>query len=98
MSFAKLAHQNYKLENTKNSYYSLIWFVPFAILSALLGLERGLIKENPEQSMPSSNAKYYVQVGAYESKENAEKQLQKAKDAGVTDAFIRVVAQTNSRT
>ncbi len=56
------------------------------------------IKENPEQSKPSSNAKYYVQVGAYGSKENAEKQLQKAKDAGFTDAFIRVVAQTNSRT
>ena len=56
------------------------------------------IKENPEQSMPSSNAKYYVQVGAYESKENAEKQLQKAKDAGFADAFMRVVAQTNSRT
>ena len=47
------------------------------------------IKENPEQSMPSSNAKYYVQVGAYESKENVEKQLQKAKDAGFADAFIK---------
>ena len=34
-------------------------------------------------------AKYYVQVGAYSSKENAEKQLQKAKDAGFSDAFIK---------
>ena len=56
------------------------------------------IKEKPEQLKPSSNAKYYVQVGAYASKENAEKQLQKAKDAGFADAFMRVVAQTNSRT
>ena len=31
-------------------------------------------------------------------KENAEKQLQKTKDAGFADAFMRVVAQTNSRT
>ena len=56
------------------------------------------IKENQAQLKPSSNAKYYVQVGAYVQKENAEKQLQKAKDAGFADAFMRVVAQTNSRT
>ena len=48
------------------------------------------IKENPVQPKPSSSAKYYVQVGAYASKENAERQLQKAKDAGFADAFIRV--------
>lgn len=48
------------------------------------------IKENPVQPKPSSSAKYYVQVGAYAQKENAEKQLQKAKDAGFADAFIRV--------
>ena len=53
------------------------------------------IKENQAQSKLSSNAKYYVQVGAYAQKENAEKQLKKAKDAGFTDAFMRVVAQTN---
>lgn len=47
------------------------------------------VKENSEQSKPSSNAKYYVQVGAYASKENAEKQLQKAKDTGFSDAFIK---------
>ena len=48
------------------------------------------IKENTVHPKPSSSAKYYVQVGAYASKENAEKQLQKAKDAGFSDAFIRV--------
>ncbi|MEI3541393.1 MAG: SPOR domain-containing protein [Acutalibacteraceae bacterium] len=48
------------------------------------------------QSESDKKAKYYVQVGAYSSKENAEKQLQKAKDAGFADAFMRVVAQTNS--
>ena len=56
------------------------------------------IKENTAQLKPSSSAKYYVQVGAYTNKENAEKQLQKAKDAGFVDAFMRVGAQTNSRT
>ena len=56
------------------------------------------IKENSSQPEEDKKAKYYVQVGAYSSKENAEKQLQKAKDAGFADAFMRVVAQTNSRT
>ena len=56
------------------------------------------IKENSSQTESNKKAKYYVQVGAYSSKENAEKQLQKAKDAGFADAFMRVVAQTNSRT
>ena len=54
------------------------------------------IKENSSQTESNKKAKYYVQVGAYSSKENAEKQLQKAKDAGFADAFMRVVAQTNS--
>lgn len=54
------------------------------------------IKENISQSESDKKAKYYVQVGAYSSKENAEKQLQKAEDAGFADAFMRVVAQTNS--
>ena len=48
------------------------------------------IKANQAQLEPSSSAKYYVQVGAYAQKENAEKQLQKAKDAGFADAFTRV--------
>ena len=47
------------------------------------------IKENISQSESDKKAKYYVQVGAYSSKENAEKQLQKAKDAGFSDAFIK---------
>ena len=54
------------------------------------------IKENSSQPEEDKKAKYYVQVGAYSSKENAEKQLQKAEDAGFADAFMRVVAQTNS--
>ena len=48
-----------------------------------------LIKENSAQSKPSSITKYYVQVGVYANKENAEKQLQKAKDAGFADVFIK---------
>ena len=56
------------------------------------------IKENSSQPESGKEAKYYVQVGAYSSKENAEKQLQKAKDAGFADAFMHVAAQTNSRT
>ena len=47
------------------------------------------IKENISQSESDKKAKYYVQVGAYSSKENAEKQLQKAEDAGFSDAFIK---------
>ncbi len=47
------------------------------------------IKENSAQPAPSSNAKYYVQVGVYAQKENAEKQLQNAKNAGFSNAFIK---------
>ncbi|MFR1179577.1 MAG: SPOR domain-containing protein, partial [Bacilli bacterium] len=39
----------------------------------------------------------FVQVGAYSKRENAENQLQKAKDAGFVDAFLHAVSQTNSR-
>ena len=50
------------------------------------------IKENSEpQVTESTDAKYYVQVGAYRQKENAEKQLQKAKEAGFYDAFIKEI-------
>ena len=62
------------------------------------GILRTLGISIKKQSESDKKAKYYVQVGAYSSKENAEKQLQKAKDAGFADAFMRVVAQTNSRT
>ena len=55
-----------------------------------LGIE---VKENTEQNTPQNNSnkeeKYYVQVGAYAQKENAEKQLEDAKSAGFTDAFIK---------
>ncbi len=47
------------------------------------------VKENTAQNNSSNEAKYYVQVGAYSQKENAEKQLQSAKDAGFSDAFIK---------
>ena len=48
------------------------------------------IKENSEPQVTESTvAKYYVQIGAYSQKENAEKQLQKAKEAGFADAFIK---------
>ena len=48
------------------------------------------IKENSEEQVTeSADAKYYVQVGAYSQRENAEKQLQKARDAGFSDAFIK---------
>lgn len=50
------------------------------------------IKENSEsQVAKSADAKYYVQVGAYSQKENAEKQLEKAKNSGFTDAFIKEI-------
>lgn len=47
------------------------------------------IKENAVQSSNNQATKYYVQVGAYSQKENAEKQLQNAKDAGFSDSFIK---------
>lgn len=47
------------------------------------------IKEDLEQ--PDKKAKYFVQIGAYSERENAEKQLQKAKDAGFADAFIKEI-------
>lgn len=67
-----------------------------AYAKGILKTLRISIKENSSQTESDKKAKYYVQVGAYSSKENAEKQLQKAKDAGFADAFMRVVAQTNS--
>ena len=45
--------------------------------------------QNTQQNNSNSEAKYYVQVGAYLQKENAEKQLQNAKDTGFTGAFIK---------
>ena len=48
------------------------------------------IKENSPQPEEDKKAKYFVQIGAYSKRENAEKQLQKAKDTGFADAFMRV--------
>lgn len=46
--------------------------------------------ENKAQLAPAPEAKklYRVQIGAYSVRENAEKQLEKTKNAGFTDAFI----------
>ncbi len=41
---------------------------------------------NIQQNRSNSEAKYYVQAGAYSQKENAEKQLQKVKDSGFSCA------------
>ena len=50
------------------------------------------IKENSEPEVTEiTDAKYYIQIGAYSQKENAEKQLQKAKEAGFSDAFIKEI-------
>ena len=49
------------------------------------------IKENISQPEEDKKAKYFVQVGAYSKRENAENQLQKAKDAGFADAFIKEI-------
>ena len=49
------------------------------------------IKENSSQPETDKKAKYFVQIGAYSKQENAEKQLQKAKDASFTDAFIKEI-------
>lgn len=45
--------------------------------------------EVSKKQITSEKIKYYVQVGAYLEKENAEKQLEKAKSAGFVDAFIK---------
>ena len=51
------------------------------------------VKENTPQNTVQNNskseAKYYVQVGAYSQKENAERQLRNSKSAGFTNAFIK---------
>ena len=47
------------------------------------------VSKKISQNNSSDMAKYYVQVGAYSQKENAEKQLERAKTAGFNDAFIK---------
>ena len=48
------------------------------------------IKENSSQPESDKKAKYFVQVGAYSKRENAENQLQNAKNAGFSNAFMRL--------
>lgn len=61
------------------------------IAEGIVAVAGGTIEETskPSQQQNPSNAKYYVQVGAYSQKENAEKQLQEARNAGFSDAFIK---------
>ena len=61
------------------------------IAEGVVAVAGGSIQETsqPQQQDNSSDKKYYVQVGAYTQKENAEKQLQRAKDTGFSDAFIK---------
>lgn len=61
------------------------------IAKGIVAVAGGSIQEanQPAQQNNSSGAKYYVQVGAYSQKENADKQLQNAKNAGFDDAFIK---------
>ena len=49
------------------------------------------IKENSSQPKSDKKAKYFVQISAYSKRENAENQLQNAKNAGFTDAFIKEI-------
>ena len=58
----------------------------------LYDLHGQIAKEvNNQLNPPASNVIYKVQIGAFSKKENAEKQLEKAKKAGFTDAVITAV-------
>lgn len=46
---------------------------------------------NAEPDPSDSHTRYNVQIGSYKLKENAERQLEKAKAAGFVDAFIKEV-------
>ena len=62
-----------------------------------LGIAKGIVavaggqivEEISQPQNVSTEAKYYVQVGAYSQKENAEKQLEIARSVGFSDAFIK---------
>ncbi len=62
-----------------------------------LGIAKGIVavaggqivEEVPQVQNTPTEAKYYVQVGAYSQKENAEKQLEIARSVGFSDAFIK---------
>ena len=58
----------------------------------LYDLHGQIAKEvNNQLNPPKSNVIYKVQIGAFSKKENAEKQLEKAKKAGFTNAVITAV-------
>lgn len=60
------------------------------IAKGIVAVAGGQIIENqPQTQNAPTEAKYYVQVGAYSQKENAEKQLKIARSVGFYDAFIK---------
>ena len=60
------------------------------IAKGVVAVAGGQIVENPPQVQNTpTEAKYYVQVGAYSQKETAEKQLKIARSVGFSDAFIK---------
>ncbi len=62
-----------------------------------LGIAKGIVavaggqivEDSSQPQSASTEAKYYVQVGAYSQKENAEKQVEIARSVGFSDAFIK---------
>lgn len=62
-----------------------------------LGIAKGVIavaggqivEDVPLAQNAPTEAKYYVQIGAYSQKENAEKQLEITRSVGFSDAFIK---------
>jgi len=60
------------------------------IAKGIVAVAGGQIVEEVSQPQNApTEAKYYVQVGAYSQKENAEKQLEIARSVGFSDAFIK---------
>lgn len=67
------------------------WLLEDANLDKLARAEAKVIADHYGLSKPVDNKILYrVQIGAYSKLENAERQLDKAKKAGFTDAFIAV--------
>lgn len=67
------------------------WLLEDSNLDKLAKAEAQVIAEHYGVSKPADNKILYrVQIGAYSKLDNAERQLDKAKKAGFTDAFIAV--------
>ena len=62
------------------------------IAKGIVAVAGGQIVEDFSQTQSApTETKYYVQIGAYSQKENAEKQLEIAKSVGFSDAFIKLI-------